>query len=94
MFYEKHDEEYWHAKKLELLFNPINKGPSIFASMMQIYMNIAINLFEFSLDPVFGNKKMKPQLWLRRGALEAAFRLLEIARLADKGTKDILEYSI
>jgi len=34
MFYEKHDEEVWHGRKLELLFAPVNDGPSIFASMM------------------------------------------------------------
>jgi hypothetical protein len=57
MFCEKHDEEVWHARKLELLFAPVNEGPSIFASMMQVYMNIAVNLFEFSVQ---GNPNLKP----------------------------------
>jgi hypothetical protein len=90
MFCEKHDEEAWHARKLELLFTPVNEGPSIFASMMQVYMNIAVNLFEFPVE----EKAQKPQLWLRRGALEAAFRLLELARLANHNPQDLLKYSI
>jgi hypothetical protein len=57
MFCEKHDEEVWHARKLDLLFASVNGGPSIFASMMQVYMNIAVNLFEFSLQ---GNANLKP----------------------------------
>jgi hypothetical protein len=96
MFCEKHDEEAWHARKLELLFTPVNEGPSIFASMMQVYMNIAVNLFEFPYDCPVKNKAVaqKPQLWLRRGALEAAFRLLELARLANHNPQDLLKYSV
>ena len=50
MFCGKYEDEEWKQRKLELLFAPINGGPSIFVSMMQIYLNLAFNLFEFSMN--------------------------------------------
>lgn len=94
MFAERYDTEEWKEAKLLILFQPINNGPSIFASMMQIYLNQALNLFEFSLNAPDAEEKLKPQRWLRRGALEACFRLLEIARTCSHDPKEILEYAI
>jgi hypothetical protein len=45
MFSEKHDEEAWKQRKAQVLFTPVNGGPSLLASMVQIYLNIAVNLY-------------------------------------------------
>lgn len=69
MFNEKHVEEKWHSSKTTLLFEA-QGGESFFASMMEMYLNIVVNMFEFS------PKDQSPQLWLRRSAMEACFKLL------------------
>jgi hypothetical protein len=62
--------------------------------MMQIYLHQAFNLFEFSMNAPDADEKLKPQRWLRRGALEAMFRLLEIARTCSHDPKELLESAI
>jgi hypothetical protein len=46
MFVQKHDEEAWLERKLKLLFSPVSGGPALFASLMQAYLHLAVNIFE------------------------------------------------
>jgi hypothetical protein len=49
MFVQKHDEEAWLERKLKLLFSPMNGGPALFASLMQAYLHLAVNIFELGI---------------------------------------------
>jgi hypothetical protein len=94
IFSEKHSEEKWLNRKMHIIFKPISNGPSIFASLMQIYLNLAFNMFELSLKAAESQKDLAPQLWLRRGSLEACFRLIEIAKFSEYDPSEILNHSI
>ena len=94
VFCGKHEDEGWKERKLELLFAPINGGPSTFVSMMQIYLNLTFNMFEFSMNNPDKSGLNNPQLWIRRGALEACFRLLEIARTCPHSPQEIFKFAV
>jgi hypothetical protein len=94
MFVQKYDEEAWLERKLKLLFSSLNGGPSLFASLMQVYLHLAVNVFELITKDVKNSLDKNPQLWLRRGVLEGCFRLLDVARNTNYDPLEILEYSI
>jgi hypothetical protein len=94
VFCGKHDEEVWRERKMEILFRPITGGLSIFASMFQVYLNLTYKLFEVSAKIVGYNGNNNAQLWLRREALEACYRLLELARNCSHDPEEILEFGL